>query len=156
MADPGGRLRRAEDYVADHAQQIALLLVLAALTFTRRIPGLVILDVPPWIAITAFVVVIAVAFGLFSLQIYKVNILVEDWERICDDADRGARGADTVRELAIGLGELAAKVEALNARPPLPRPRPTPGPRTEPATAVLAAQADDWRTRFTFAEGGRR
>ena len=84
--------RRAENYAADHARAIAVLLVLAALT--RPLPATVIVDVPPVLAITAFIAVIVAAAVMLILDLYRTQILAADWDTVCDQADQGARAAD--------------------------------------------------------------
>jgi hypothetical protein len=142
--------RRVEDYTAGHGRAVAVLLILASTW--GRIPGTVIVDVPVPLAIGAFIAVIAAAIALLGVEIYKVNVFAEDWDKTVDDADRGARAADALTELGRTVQALATEVNRLAAR------RPTPAPRTDtrPAAAVLADQADEWRTRFTFSENGRR
>lgn len=148
--------RRAEDWAADHARAVAVLLVLASMW--GRIPGTVILNAPAWLAVTAFIAVIVVAFALLGVEIYKVNVFAESWDQVVDDSDRGARG---VERHDVELDEIrhhlaSADTDEMPAAQPAPRPRPTPRPRTQPAVDVLAEPADEWRKRFTFVEGGRR
>ncbi|NUR09348.1 MAG: hypothetical protein HOV66_27850 [Streptomycetaceae bacterium] len=143
-------LHRVEDYIADHARAVAVVLILASTW--GRLPGTVIVDVPVPLAAGAFIAVILAAIAVVAAEFYKVNILAGDWDQVVDQADQGARAADTLGELTRTVHALAGEVARLRAAP---RPRPAPGPRTQPATVVLAGQADEWRTKFDFSGGQR-
>lgn len=110
----------------------------------------VVLLAPEWLVVTMLVCLITAALFRVGLDLYLANVKIEDYEKVVDDADKGARGVERHEEL---LAALKAEIAALTARP-----RPAPGPRldTRPALAVLADQADEWRKQFNFSEEGRR